>query len=190
VHPYHVDAEKKMIQGINGFRFIGLKLHPRLQEFETDDLRTIALVRAAGKLNVPVLIDAFPDGTHLMQGFSPIKYAKLAKECPGTKIIWAHMGGHYVLDFMMLAKRLPNVYMDMSYSLLYYQNSSVTDDMVYAMNSMKFDRIFYGSDYPDRPIAVSLNNSVKILSEKGVSEEALTKLLSTNAIQFFNLTEL
>ena len=190
VHPNDADAEKKLTQGIIELGFIGLKLHPRLQEFETDDIRTIALVREAGKLNVPVLIDAFPDGTHLMQGFSPLKYAKLAKECPGTKIIWAHMGGHYVLDCMMLAKRLPNVYMDMSYSLLYYQNSSVTDDMVYAMRSMQFDRIFYGSDYPDRPIGVTLNSSIKILREKGVSEEDLNKLLSTNAIQFFNVDKL
>ena len=69
----------------------------------------------------------------------------------------------YVLDFMMLAKRLPNVYMDCSYSLLYYQGSPTLKNLVYAMKSMKMERIFYGSDYPDREIKESLDLSCKDL---------------------------
>ncbi len=190
VHPYHSACESELKEGIETLNYIGLKLHPRLQEFAIDDNRTIQLVRKAGEMNIPVLIDAFPDGTHLMQGFSPVKYAMLARECPGTNFIWAHMGGHYVLDFMMLAKRLPNVWMDLSYSLLYYQNSAVTDNLVYAMRSMKFEHIFYGSDYPDRPIAESLNSSVKILQEKGVGDDELNKIMSKNAVNFFKWNDL
>ncbi len=170
IHPGKPDAIQQLSDGINKLGFIGLKLHPRLQEFGINDLKTIDLVKAAGKMSVPVLIDAFPDGTHLMQGFSPVNYSVLAKQCPDTKFIWAHMGGHYVLDFMMLAKRLPNVYMDMSYSLLYYQNSPTVQNMIYAMRSMKFDRIFYGSDYPDRDIKASLQLSLKILKDNALSD--------------------
>jgi predicted TIM-barrel fold metal-dependent hydrolase len=190
VHPYHENCMDELVNGITQLGFIGVKLHPRLQEFDINDPKTIRLVKKAGELNVPVLIDAFPDGTHLMQGFSPVKYAMLAKECPETNFIWAHMGGHYVLDFMMLAKRLHNVYMDMSYSLLYYENSAVTDNMIYAMRSMKFDRIFYGSDYPDRPIDTSLKNSIRILEGKGLNRDELDKLFSKNAIHFFKWNDL
>jgi predicted TIM-barrel fold metal-dependent hydrolase len=189
VHPYNNDAKLKLEEGINTFGYIGLKLHPRLQEFDICHKSVVELVLYAGELNVPVLFDAFPDGTHIMQGFSPVKYAEIAKLCPETKIIWAHMGGHYVLDFMMLAKRLPNVYMDTSYSLLYYRNSEVVKNMVYAMRSMKFDRIFYGSDYPDRDIEVSKNSSIAVLKEFGLNEDELTKILSTNAINFFKWTD-
>ena len=144
-----------------------------------------SLCLAAGELNVPVLIDAFPDGTHLMQGFSPFNYSKLASQCPKTKFIWAHMGGHYVLDFMMLAKRLENVYMDTSYSLLYYQTDSVIDNLIYCMRSMKFDKIFYGSDYPDRSIKTSLEMSIDILKKKGLTDIQLKKILFENANNFF-----
>ena len=185
VHPNTNNANKLLRYGIEKLGYIGLKLHPRLQEFELNDIRTIRLVQCAGEMNVPVLIDAFPDGTHLMQGFSPLNYSMLAKECPNTRIIWAHMGGHYVIDFMMLAKRLPNVFFDFSYSLLYFNQSSIPQNMVFAMRSMKFDRIFYGSDYPDRTISETVNLSLICLRNLGVDEPDLCKIMGLNAKHFF-----
>jgi predicted TIM-barrel fold metal-dependent hydrolase len=190
VHPNSIDSVARLRNGIENLGYIGLKLHPRLQEFSVDDERTVRLVKAAGEMNVPVLIDAFPDGTHLMQGFSPLKYASLARQCPNTRIIWAHMGGHYVLDFMMLAKRLPNVYFDFSYSLLYYQTSSIPLDMVYAMRSMKFEKIFFGTDYPDRPIATSLKLSQQFLHKQGLETEDMAKIMGRNAQDFFGWKDL
>ena len=189
VHPEQEGADLKFRNAIERLGFIGLKLHPRLQDHPVDSENTVKLVRLAGKLGVPVLIDAFPDGTHLMQGFDHLRYAELARQCTGTRIIWAHMGGHHVLDFMMLAKRLPNVYMDMSYSLLYYRSSAVPMNMVYAMRSMRFDKIFYGSDYPDRSLIESLNSSIEVLRANGVGEPELRKLLSGNACRFFGWRE-
>jgi len=185
VHPYNSNCQKKLSDAVERLGFIGLKLHPRLQEFAVDDEATVRLVRFAGEMGIPVLIDAFPDGTHLMQGFNPLRYANLACQCAQTQIIWAHMGGHYVIDFMMLAKRLPNVFMDMSYSLLYYRSSAVPMNMVYAMRSMRFDRIFYGSDYPDRPLLESLKASLNVLRKYGVNNVELQKLMSGNVCRIF-----
>ena len=185
VHPEHAGAQERLREGIERLGFIGLKLHPRLQEFPVDGEATVRLVRFAGELGVPVLIDAFPDGTHLMQGFEPLRYATLARQCPGTRMIWAHMGGHHVIDFMMLAKRLSNVHFDMSYSLLYFRGSAIPMNMVYAMRSMRFDRIFYGSDYPDRPLGESLQASREVLQSYGVNEDELARLLGGNASRFF-----
>jgi predicted TIM-barrel fold metal-dependent hydrolase len=190
LHPDHPDVLYQLRYAIEKLGYIGLKLHPRLQEFDVDSASTVRLVQEAGEMGVPVLIDAFPDGIHLMQGFHPMRYAMLAKQCPQARIIWAHMGGHYVLDFMMLAKRLPNVFFDISYSLLYYQKSSIPVDMVYAMHSMRFDRIFYGSDYPDRPISASLKQSLDFLVAKGLSDDQLAKIMSSNACKFFGWTDI
>lgn len=94
------------------------------------------------------------------------------------------------MDFMMLAKRLPNVYFDISYSLLYYQTSSIPGDMIYAMRSMKFDRIFYGSDYPDRSVGVTLDLSRQFMRSQGLPEEAMAKVLGLNAQKFFGWDDL
>lgn len=185
VNPNKGAPEKQLREGIESLGFIGLKLHPRLQEFDLDSKNVVRLVQYAGEMNVPVIIDAFPDGDFLMKGFSPLLYANLAKKCPNARMVWAHMGGHYVLDFMMLAKRLPNVFFDFSYSLLYYQNSSIPLDIIFAMRSMKFDRIFYGSDYPDRTIATSLRMTLNILESQNLTESEIDKIMFRNAQNFF-----
>jgi predicted TIM-barrel fold metal-dependent hydrolase len=184
LHPDKENVHEALHHSVMDLGYQGLKLHPRLQEFDVSSKSCIKLVSLAGDLGVPVLIDAFPDGTHIMQGFSPLKYAYLAKECPHTNIIWAHMGGHYVFDFLMLAKRLPNVYMDTSYSLLYYQGSSVPSDIVYAMRSMRFEKVFYGSDYPDRSVKQSLDLSIQFL-EKFLSVSEMENILFKNANTLF-----
>ena len=53
------------------------------------------------------------------------------------------------------------------------------------MRSMKFDKIFYGSDYPDRSIKTSLDMSMKILKKKGLTDIQLKKILFENANSFF-----
>jgi predicted TIM-barrel fold metal-dependent hydrolase len=185
IHPESKDSLAVLDHAIHELGFEGLKLHPRLQEFKVMSDAVVRLAKEAGKMNIPVLIDAFPDGTHLMQGFNPLDYATLANTCPETTFIWAHMGGHYVIDFMMLAKRLNNVWMDTSYSLLYYRGSSITDDLAYAMKSMRFKRILYGSDYPDRPLKVSLEESIHLLNRYNIVASDASAILSGNACELF-----
>lgn len=187
IDPLGESACTELTNAILKLDFVGLKLHPRLQGFDLAHPKVEALVKHAGSLNVPVLIDAFPDGTNLEAGFSPLAFATLARRCPSTKIIVAHMGGHYVFDFMMLAKRIPNMYFDVSYSLLYYRGSCIPRDMVYAIKSMKSNRIFYGSDYPDRPLNESLELSKAVLVENKLSVELTKNLLGENAAKFFGL---
>lgn len=184
VHPDNEQAPFIMEKAIKTQGFCGIKLHPRLQKLDMNAQALRDVCDVAAGLKVPVLLDAFPDGTGLMQGFNPLEYAKLATDCPNTQFIWAHMGGHHVLDMMMLAKRLENVHFDCSYSLLYFRGSSIPQNMVYAMNSMRFERVFYGSDYPDRDIQTSLTSSIEVLTELGVTETKLEKLLYQNFKEF------
>jgi predicted TIM-barrel fold metal-dependent hydrolase len=156
-----------------------------LQHFSLDDPRTANLVREAGALSAPVVIDAFPDGDWLMQGFDPLAFARLCNQCPETRIVVAHFGGHHVIDCMMLAKRISNMYFDLSYSLLYYRGSAVTANMTYAMRSLKHRRVFYGSDYPDRSVRETLSGSIAVLSEAGFGREELDRILYLNAEEFY-----
>ncbi len=189
VNPDQLDALDILEKNVNKLGMKGLKLHPRLLQHEIDHDKSIELVRYAGKLKIPVIICGFPDGDWLMQGGAVIKYANLAKACPETKIIVAHMGGHHVIDLMMLVKRIPNLYLDTSYSLLYYRGSAEVKNMVYAMRSLRFERIFYGSDYPDRPIKDTLEQSQNLMLQYGLSEDEIVKILYHNAKEFFEWTD-
>lgn len=184
INPNDPDYLDTLRSGIKS-GYIGLKLHPRIHGYRVGSDRVENLVFEAGKLDVPVLIDAFPDGTFLMDGFDPLEYASLAKKCPKTRIIWAHMGGIKVLEFMLLAKRLPNVFLDTSYTLLYFRGSSVSRDLIYAMKSMRYSKIFYGSDYPDRCLEESLLMTIDQMEDAGMSEIDREKILYSNAKEFF-----
>lgn len=186
VDPRSDDANYSLEFACKDLGFLGLKLHPRLQQFQPDEPEVIKLCQHAGMIGVPVLIDAFPDGTAIIQGFNLQSYIKLAQACPETNFIWAHMGAHYVLDFMLVAKRLPNIYFDCSYSLLYFRGSHVPQSMIYAMKSMRFERVFYGSDYPDRSIGETLELSLQVFRENGVTNEQINKVFYENAHDFFS----
>lgn len=161
-----------------GFR--GLKLHPRLQKYRPDDAACIALVRRAGELKMPALIDCFPDGDWLMAGLNVLQYATLAREAPQAKVIVAHAAGHHCLDLLMLAKRVPNLWFDVSYSLLYY-DSPVVDALFYCLKSIRYERVNFGTDYPDRPLKTSVEMSLALLDKHGVTGEARERLLWKNA---------
>lgn len=183
VTPHDAEFTGLLEKSINEFGFKGLKLHPRLNEFSVSDPRLVELCNKAGDLDIPVLIDAFPDGTFLMNGFNPTDYSDLALNCPSTKFIWAHCGGQHCIDFMMMCKRLKNVFMDISYSYLYFRGSSVTNDFNYLMKSMRFNKIFYGSDYPDRALRQSLDLSLEQMELGGFKTSEVDKIMSGNFIE-------
>jgi len=161
-----------------GFR--GLKLHPRRHHFFPDEESCVRLVRAAGELGMPALIDCFPDGDWLIAGLNVLQYAALAREAADTKLIVAHAAGHHCLDLLMLAKRVPNLWFDVSYSLLYYA-SPVLEALIYCMESIRYERVTFGTDYPDRPLKTSVERSLALLDKFGVTGEAREKLLWKNA---------
>jgi len=186
IHPDEDDAKSLLSHAVGELKFRGLKLHPRLMNHDIDGPNSVDLVRHAGRLGLPVIICGFPDGDWMMQGSTALKYANLARACPNTRIIVAHMGGHHVLDFMMLAKRIPNMYFDTSYTLLYYRGSAVVQNITYAMRSMRFKKIFYGSDYPDRSVKDTVDGSYVLLREYGLNEDEIVKILYTNAKEFLD----
>jgi predicted TIM-barrel fold metal-dependent hydrolase len=189
VHPGDTGAIRQLRDGVEKLRFIGLKLHPRLQRFDLKDSSVIRLVAAAGEIGIPVLIDAFPDGDWLMMGFDPLAFAGLAKACPEARIVIAHFGGHHCLDLMMLAKRLPNVWFDLSFSLLYYAGSPVVGNLLYCCRSMDYRRIMYGSDYPDRSVGAALALSMMTFSNAGIAGDHLNALTWRNAAECFGWTD-
>ena len=181
IDPNQPDANATLDKAVAmGYR--GVKLHPRLQKFCPDAPACIALVQRAGELGLPVLIDCFPDGDWLLAGLSVLNYAHLARAASGTRLIVAHAGGHHCIDLLMLAKRIPNLWFDLSYSWLYYDDS-VVSQLAYCVRSMRGERVLFGTDHPDRPLGESVKRSLALLDRHGVMEDIQHKILWLNAQQ-------
>jgi len=73
---------------------------------------------------------------------------KIKEMYPDIPIILAHGGGPRVFDAMSLMNEYDDVYMDLSFSLKYWWNSSVIDDYAFALRKLKGKNVLYGSDYP------------------------------------------
>ena len=190
IHPFADNAERRLRHAKENLSFRGLKLHPRLQAFDIADARVETLVRAAGELDLPVMIDAFPDGDWLKRGFEPRAFAALADACPGTDIIIGHFGGHHCIDMMMLAKRTPNMYFDFSFSLLYYFMGGTLGNILYCCNSMRCERIFYGSDHPGVPAKDALEKSLAIFADNDFSDDQIDAIFFKNASEFLGWNDL
>ena len=184
INPLEKDSCKQLEDAITRKNFKGLKLHPRLNGYLADNKKAIELFKLAGELGVPTLVDAFPDGNSLMLGDEPIQYGRLALSSPDSPLIVAHFGGHKVIDMMLIAKRIPNIYLNVAYTLLYYRSSSITNDLVYAINSMSGKRIFYGSDYPDRELKKSLDLTLDVLKNNDLSPDYIENIMYHNANDF------
>lgn len=148
-------------KAVNDLGLRGLKLHPRLQNFPPNDSRIIPIIEKAGELDIPIVFDTFPQGPGLIENVLPLNYDRLAKEAPNTKIILAHSGGSRVLDALMVAKANENIYLDISYSMHYYQGSSVIKDFIFAIKKLGADRVIYGSDYPE----LGIRDSFEVVEE-------------------------
>jgi len=160
----------------------GLKLHPRLQNLDqTHGEAIVYLVAAARDLGIPVLIDAFYYGaaSYLLDPLQLI--ASLSPAVPHSRIIVAHMGGHKVLDALMIVKQNPNLLMDISFTPLYFEGATVEKDISFAIRKLGPERLLFGSDFPQMDMRKSLDKALKLLDGAGFDARQKDLVLGSNA---------
>ena len=188
LNPSSQNISNDLVHAFHDLNYWGVKLHPRFHNFSVSDRNVYEISKFAGQLRKPVLIDVFPDETYLKLKLEPLDFYNLAKENPETNFIWAHFGGHKILDFLMLGRKLKNVYFDISFSLLYYRTSSVLKDFIFSLENIRYERVLYGSDFPDRSIEKSIDMTTKILESFEISESDKLKLFYSNAMNLIELS--
>jgi uncharacterized protein len=132
-----------------------LKIHPRNQRVNLQSKEVRFLVHLAKDLELPVIICSFDDGSWSRIGLTDDQFINLADDFPNVKFLWAHAGGHHVLDFMFMARRVPNVFLDSSFTQSYFFKGAVLENLNYATESLP-DRFMFGTDFEQSPYAESV----------------------------------
>ena len=158
----------------------GIKLHPRIHNYSLTDPRLRMLLGLVQEANLPVLIDCFPDGRNLVLGNRPEAIGALASEFPDLRIAIGHAGGHHIMDAMMVAKSYKNIYLDLSFTLLYYRDTTIADQCSYCLKNMKYERVFVGTDYPDRPYSLTLVMTCEELTKLKITGSQRDRLFEEN----------
>jgi len=115
----------------------------------------------AEELKMPILVDG-SYGTLDIYNIDNLDLVSfLASRVKNTPIIIMHSGGARVLDAMLLAESVSNIYLETSFSLQYYIGSSIENDLAFAYKKLGPEKVIYASDYPyissDKALSVALD---------------------------------
>jgi uncharacterized protein len=133
-----------------------LKFHPYLQKIVPADFdRAAALAQEAARLGMFVMV-CCAYGTRALERHDGVRLAARIADAVPCPIVMSHGGGRQILDAMLVAADAPQVLLETSFSLPYYEGSSIETDMVFAMRKLGASRWMYGSDAPFVPLAASL----------------------------------
>ena len=183
VNPLDSDAAKKLEQDIIKYDLKGLKLHPRLQNFKPNNPIYFPIYKKAEELGIPILFDTFLNKPTLLKDQIPLLYDEIARIIPDTPIIMAHFGGFKFLEALAVANANKNIYFDISGTLEYFYNTPYQDQIKFVFEKVGFNRIIYGSDYPEKGIQENLIFTRKVFETFNISEEDSYKILSKNILK-------
>lgn len=189
VHPRHTPDVSSEVERLYGLGIRALKVHPPHQLFAANayltDLPALADVYAgAERLGMPVMIHT---GTSVFPGArnrfaDPMAADDVAIDFPRLPLILAHAGRPlYMETCVFLARRHPNVYLDVSgippKRLLQYLPRLA--DLA--------DKVIWGTDWPDPGVAGLAENLEQFLS-LDLPAEAQRNILRGTAGRIFGWT--
>ena len=128
--------------------YVGIKLHPRMGNFNLEDKDLPFIINKAGEMGMIVMICTYPYGNPL--SCSPIVSLSnlLYQIRSNTKVILLHGGVIKLMELMEVIRSMSNILMDLSFTMCRYEGSSIDMDIRYLFQT--FDqRICVGSDFPE-----------------------------------------
>lgn len=173
---------------VQELRLKGLKLHPRFQGIRDCHLDLLTnLARRASHLDIPILYDAFFYGAASYSVNILKVIAHISQVVPQAKIIIAHMGGLKVLEATLMAKENRNILLDVSFSPLYFEGSSVETDLCFAMKKLGAGRLLYGSDFPHMEMGPSVTKIHSLMDKAGFSAGEQDRVMGENAMELLGI---
>ncbi len=113
---------------------------------------------------------------------SAAKLTRVLRDFPTLKICVPHLGLDELAAYRGLLEKHDNLWLDTTMVLADYFPTKKKIDL----GRYRTDRVMYGSDFPNIPYA--WDRELKILERADLASDTLEKILSKNAVDFFNLT--
>jgi uncharacterized protein len=143
-----VDPIGPTLKEIVDLKLQGVKLGPIYQNIHPTDPRMMRVYAFCEANRLPIMIH---QGTTFVRT-GPLKYAlpiqleDVAIAFPDLKMIIAHLGHPWIAETIVLIRKHPNVYSDIS--ALHYRPWQFYNALILAKEYGVLDKILFGSDYP------------------------------------------
>jgi predicted TIM-barrel fold metal-dependent hydrolase len=174
----------------------GMFLAPIYDHYRPDDKAAYIFYDKALELGVPVLFHQAATLTfgYPMEYGRPIHLDDPVQDFPDLKFIVAHMGYPWTEELIVMMRKLPNLYADISASIL-YRPSILTWTLVLAKEYKVLDRILWGTDYPvskPKPYIEWLIEKYNPLAEKKgyptLTKDEIDGILGNNAQKLLQIS--
>jgi predicted TIM-barrel fold metal-dependent hydrolase len=148
VNPNYPDALAEFERGVKELGLKAFKLSPIYQSFHPMDPGACRIYARAQEWNIPLI---FHCATAQAENV-PLKYANpvlfddVAYAFPRLKIIMAHMGHPWQRECIVMMRKHPNVYTELSGT--FYRPWDFYQSMMLAMEWAQTHKILFGTDWP------------------------------------------
>lgn len=193
LHPNSLDALDELERGRADLGLKGIKLGANYQVFDPLEPRALAIYATAERQGLPVL---FHIGTSPVRA-APIRYAhplvvdEIAQRYPDLKIIMAHMGHPWTADTVVVVRKHPNVYTDISG--LFYRPYTQWEALARALEWNILDKTLLASDFPISTIQEAIdglrkvNDVVKGTSLPHIPDECIEGIINRDSLALLGL---
>tara|TARA_B100001059_G_scaffold184405_1_gene185963 strand:+ start:519 stop:1307 length:789 start_codon:yes stop_codon:yes gene_type:complete len=163
--------------------FKGIVFHPYLQKNDSINKNILQIIKFCKKNNIFICV-CCAYGSKDIYTIYPLKLvSEIAKIFDG-KIIIIHSGGLKIFESMLLAEAHKNIYLETSFSLLYWKNSSIEKDFGYVYQKIGAKKIIFGSDNPFMDMNESIKFKKYFFKKNQFSKNDLSKIFYKNAQNF------
>lgn len=165
--------------------FKGIKLHPRRDNFSPMDPKALAVYGEAEEKGWVINFDVFAHSTHLpIEELRPTVFDHIAKRFPNLKIVLSHCCVPWVLEAFFVAKSNPNLYLDCSFIIERFHQTSIMPDLLHTARHLD-RKLIFGSDFPEEQVHRYL--SMAKIEFKDLQEEKKSNIFGLNAIKVYGL---
>ena len=148
IDPTDPRAPEELERSIAELRLGGIKLSPVYHGFDPWSSSAWRLYEAADRLRVPVMFHmggAYDPEASLEWG-SPLLLDRVARAFPRLRLIVAHLGQPMMQETVMLMRKNPNVFADLS--ARFHRKWQLYNGLQVAIEYRVTDRLLFGSDFP------------------------------------------
>ena len=172
---------------IKKLKYKFIKIHPRILKTELKNQSFyIQVFKKIKKTKLNVLWCTFDGWKNKASETNQLEFlSKLINLIPQNKIILMHGGGPNLLKFYEKFRFLNNVFLDLSYTLVQYQRTTLEKDIIFLMK--KFDkRIIVGCDYPTFNLNTYLPILKRLLKISKINKNKKKNILKNNLQKIIN----
>lgn len=156
VDPFEADAPKKLEHAVKELGFRGLKWSPVYGAFDPWCQEAWAIYATCDRLGIPILWHqsaAYAQFAAHEYG-NPTLIDRIARTFPKMKMIVAHIGQPWIGDCIVLMRKHPQIYADLS--ARYHRKWQLYNGLMLALEYKVTDRLLFGSDFPLRSVDEAL----------------------------------